>query len=152
MLFFNILTRLTHFISINFLFIYFQGFEYSRSGNPTRNVLEACLASLDNGKHAITFASGLATSNTIFGLLSAGDHIIASDDLYGGTNRLIRQVTLRQGVIADFVDAANPEIVKNAIKNNTKLVWLETPTNPMMKVVDIELVCNLVHGVRKDVR
>lgn len=84
-------------------------------------------------------------------MLSAGDHIIASDDLYGGTNRLLRQVAMRQGLLVDFVDTTNVAAVKNVIKNNTKLVWLETPTNPMMKVVDIELISNLVHGVRKEV-
>lgn len=84
-------------------------------------------------------------------MLSAGDHIICSDDVYGGTNRLLRQVTMRQGLFVDFVDTTNSAAVKNAIKNNTKLVWLETPTNPMMKVVDIEAISNIAHGVRKEV-
>lgn len=122
-----------------------QGFEYGRSGNPTRNVLEECLASLDNGKYGMTFASGLGATTTIVSLLSAGDHILVTDDLYGGTSRLLRNVTTRMGIEPEFVDASNLELVERSIKSNTKMVWIETPTNPLMKVIDIEAVCKVAH-------
>ncbi|XP_058810946.1 cystathionine gamma-lyase [Topomyia yanbarensis] len=124
-----------------------SGFEYGRSGNPTRNVLETCLASLDNGKYALTFSSGLGTTTAIITMLKAGDHIVAGDDLYGGTNRLLRNVALNMNISIDFVDATDLAKVETALKPNTKLVWIETPTNPLLKVVDIEAVCAVVHKV-----
>lgn len=99
----------------------FQLYEYGRSGNPTRDVLEKCLASLDNGKYGLTFCSGLGTTTVLTQLLNAGDHIISCDDIYGGTNRLFSKVTSRHGIDIDFVDALNVENVKNAIKNNTRV-------------------------------
>lgn len=128
-----------------------QGFEYGRSGNPTRDVLERCLASLDNGKYGLTFSSGLGVTTTIITMLSAGDHVVAGDDLYGGTNRLLRQVAMKMNIAVDFVDTTDLAKVEAAIKPNTKLFWLETPTNPLLKVADIEAVCKIAHkfpGVR----
>ncbi|XP_068626327.1 cystathionine gamma-lyase [Battus philenor] len=119
------------------------GFEYGRSGNPTRNTLEECLAALDGGKHALTFASGLGATTTIASLLSNGDHIVCCDDVYGGTNRLFRRVLERIGLETTFTDFTNPECIKNTIKENTKMIWIETPTNPLLKVVDIELVVKI---------
>ncbi|KAL0901353.1 hypothetical protein ABMA27_006632 [Loxostege sticticalis] len=116
------------------------GFEYGRSGNPTRNTLEECLAALDGGKHAVTFASGLATTNTIVALLNKGDHVLSCDDVYGGTNRLFRHVSTRQGIEVTFTDFTDLDKVKKAIQDNTKMIWLETPTNPLLKVLDIAAV------------
>lgn len=122
-----------------------QGFDYGRSGNPTRSVLEACLAGLDNGKHALTFASGLGATTTVVSMLNSGDHLLVTDDLYGGTSRLLRNVTTRMGITSEFVDARDVNLIEKSIKPNTKMVWIETPTNPLMKVVDIEAVCKVVH-------
>lgn len=120
-----------------------SGFEYGRSGNPTRNTLEECLAGLDGGKHALTFASGLAAANTIVSLFNKGDHIISSDDVYGGTSRLLRTLP-RTGIEITFVDITDLNLVKKELKSNTKMIWVETPTNPMLKVVDIEGISKLV--------
>uniref|UniRef100_A0A1I8QAD5 cystathionine gamma-lyase n=1 Tax=Stomoxys calcitrans TaxID=35570 RepID=A0A1I8QAD5_STOCA len=122
-----------------------RGFEYSRSGNPTRQVLEKCLASLDNGKYGLTFSSGLGASTAVLSMLSAGDHVVLGDDIYGGTNRLIRQVITRFGIESTFADPTNLDEFKAAIKPNTKLVWVETPTNPMIKVADIQALSDIIH-------
>ncbi|GAB0089129.1 cystathionine gamma-lyase [Sergentomyia squamirostris] len=122
-----------------------KGFVYGRSGNPTRNMLEKCLASLDNGKYCLTFASGLGATTTIVSMLNAGDHLIVTDDLYGGTSRFLRLVASRMNIQAEFVDATDTDAIVSAIKPNTKMVWLETPTNPSMKVVDIEAISKIVH-------
>merc|ERR1711953_1047395 len=102
----------------------FKMYEYSRSGNPTRDCLEKCLAALDGGKYAITFASGLAATNTITQLLKSGDHLVAMDDLYGGTNRYFRKVASKMGIETSFVDATNAQKVAEAIKPNTRMVWV----------------------------
>lgn len=125
------------------------GFEYSRSGNPTRNVLEACLASLDNGKYGITFASGLGTQTAIISTLKTGDGIITGDDIYGGTNRLFRNLAVNMGMEVTFVDMTDLKNLEKAMKPNVKLVWLETPTNPIMKVIDIKGVAEIVHSQSK---
>lgn len=121
------------------------GFEYGRSGNPTRDVLERCLASLDNGKYGLTFSSGLGVTTTVITMLSAGDHIVAGDDLYGGTNRLLRNVAMKMNIEVDFVDCTDLAKVEAAVKPNTKLFWIETPTNPLLKVIDIEAVSEVAH-------
>ncbi|XP_064605172.1 cystathionine gamma-lyase-like isoform X2 [Liolophura sinensis] len=121
-----------------------QGFEYSRSGNPTRNCLEACIAALEGAKYAITFSSGLATTGSITQLLAAGDHIVSMNDLYGGTNRYFRQVASHMNIETSFVDATNLQVLEKAFRPNTKMVWIETPTNPTMKLVDLEAVTKLV--------
>jgi cystathionine gamma-lyase len=121
------------------------GFEYARSGNPTRQVLETCLASLDNAKYGLTFSSGLGATTCMLTSLAAGDHIIAGDDLYGGTNRLIRSVGVPLGLKVDFLDLTNLELLEKTIKPNTKLIWAETPTNPLMKICDIRKVADIAH-------
>merc|ERR1711874_379569 len=124
----------------------FKMYEYGRSGNPTRGVLEACLASLDGAKHALCFSSGLGTTTAITHILQAGDHIVSMDDVYGGTNRYFRKCASRMGIECSFVDATNPENVAAAIQPNTRMVWIETPTNPTLKVVDIAAVAKITHA------
>jgi cystathionine gamma-lyase len=120
-----------------------KGYEYSRTSNPTRKAYEDCLASLESGRFGFGFASGCAATTTIMHLLKAGDHVIASDDLYGGTFRLFDKVIRHNGVEFTFVDMANPENISKAITKNTKLIWMETPTNPMLKLVDINAVAKI---------
>lgn len=128
-----------------------HGFEYSRSGNPTRNCLEECLAALENGKHGLVFASGLATTTAITYLLQTGDHIVSMDDLYGGTNRFFKKCATRMGVETSFVDCTVIDNIKKALKSNTKLVWLETPTNPTLRIVDIAEAVKVVKQKNKDI-
>lgn len=125
------------------------GFEYSRSGNPTRQVLEECLAAVDNGKYALTFSSGLGTTTAIITTLKTGDHIITGDDIYGGTNRLFRNLAINMGIEVDFVDLTNLKNLEAAFKASTKMVWMETPTNPTMKVLDIKAIAEVVHASSK---
>uniref|UniRef100_A0A7N8X0P7 Cystathionine gamma-lyase n=1 Tax=Mastacembelus armatus TaxID=205130 RepID=A0A7N8X0P7_9TELE len=127
------------------------GYEYSRSGNPTRNCLEKAVAALDGAKYCIALASGLAATVTITHLLKAGDGIVCMDDVYGGTNRYFQRIAPDLGLEVSFADCTKPELLKAALKANTKLVWIETPTNPMMKVVDIKTCADLVHGHNKDI-
>uniref|UniRef100_A0A3P9JA91 Cystathionine gamma-lyase n=1 Tax=Oryzias latipes TaxID=8090 RepID=A0A3P9JA91_ORYLA len=127
------------------------GFEYSRSGNPTRNCLEKAVAALDGAKYSLAFASGLATTVTVTHLLKSGDGIVCMDDVYGGTNRYFRRIAAGLGVDVSFADCTKPELLKAALKPNTKLVWIETPTNPTMKVVDIKACADLVHLHNKDI-
>jgi cystathionine gamma-lyase len=114
-----------------------SGYEYSRTHNPTRKAYEACLANLEGGKHGFAFASGCAASTTIMHLLKAGDHVVAGDDMYGGSFRLMDKVIRHNGIDFSFVDLTNTENLSKAIKPNTKMLWLETPTNPTLKLVDI---------------
>ena len=120
-----------------------RGYEYSRTHNPTRKAYEACLANLEGGKHGFAFASGCAASTTVLHLLKAGDHVIAGDDMYGGTFRLMDKVIRHNGIEFSFVDLSNPENFKSALKPNTKMLWLETPTNPTLKLVDIRKLSSL---------
>ncbi|KAA0185967.1 hypothetical protein HAZT_HAZT009720 [Hyalella azteca] len=126
-------------------------YEYSRSGNPTRDCLEKCLASLEEAQFGLVFASGLAATTTVMHLLSAGDHFITMDDLYGGTNRYFRKIVARQGISVDFVDTTKLELIPPLLKNNTKLIWLETPTNPTLKVTDIAAVVKIAKDFNKDI-
>ncbi|XP_074859615.1 cystathionine gamma-lyase isoform X1 [Carettochelys insculpta] len=121
------------------------GFEYSRSGNPTRNCLEKAVAALDGAKYCLAFASGLAATVNIAHLLKAGDGIICVDDVYGGTNRYFRKVASQMGLKFTFVDCSKLECLEAAITPKTKLVWLETPTNPILKVIDIQGCADIVH-------
>jgi cystathionine beta-lyase/cystathionine gamma-synthase len=114
-----------------------RGFEYSRSGNPTRAALEACLASLEGGRFGFAYASGMAAISGVMQLLSAGDHVVVADDLYGGSYRLFTQVMPRFGVRFSFVDVTRPEEVDNACEPATRMLWIESPTNPMLRMVDI---------------
>ena len=116
-----------------------QGYEYSRSQNPTRMAYERCVADLEGGKAGFAFASGLAATSTLLELLDSGDHVIAMDDLYGGSYRLFERVRRRSaGLDFSFVDLADMDALQAALKPTTRLIWLETPTNPMLKLVDIE--------------
>lgn len=118
-----------------------QGWEYSRSHNPTRQALEDCIASLENGTRGFAFSSGMAAINTIIDTLDAGSHIIAMDDLYGGTWRLLDKVKKRTSKLEiSFVDMTDPVQIEQAIRPNTKLIWLESPSNPMLKIVNLEAV------------
>jgi cystathionine gamma-synthase/cystathionine gamma-lyase len=119
------------------------GFEYGRSGNPTRNALEACVAALEGAAHGFAFASGLGASSTILSLLRTGDHIICGDDVYGGTFRLMDKVMGPLGISTTRVDMSAPENVRAALTPKTRMVWLETPTNPMLKIFDIAAVASI---------
>ncbi len=123
-----------------------KGFEYSRTRNPTRDALQGCLAALEGGTHALAFASGLAATDAVFHLLNAGDHAVLSDDLYGGTFRLADKVFKRHGIELSFVDVTDPAKLKAALRPNTKLVWVETPTNPMLKICDLAAVAEICQG------
>jgi len=114
-----------------------RGFEYSRSGNPTRAALEACLASLEGGRFGFAYASGMAAISGVMQLLSAGDHVVVADDLYGGSYRLFTQVMPRFGVRFSFVDATRPEEIDKAFETETRMLWIESPTNPLLRLVDI---------------
>lgn len=123
------------------------GYEYSRSGNPTRAALEKRLAALEDAEFGLAFSSGLAAETTLFlSLLKSGDHVVAFDDLYGGTRRLFDTV-FRQNFSVDisYVDARQPEHVKAAVRRNTRMVWLETPTNPLLKLCDIQAISEIAH-------
>jgi cystathionine beta-lyase/cystathionine gamma-synthase len=118
-----------------------QGFEYSRTQNPTRFAYERCIAALEKGEHGFAFASGMAAASTVLELLDQGDHVIALDDLYGGTYRLFEQVRKRSaGLVFSFVDLSQIEKLEQAITLKTKMIWLESPSNPLLKLVDIEKV------------
>lgn len=117
-----------------------KGYEYSRGENPTREALENAFASIENGSHGLAFASGLAATDCVLRLFNSGDHIIAGDDLYGGSYRMFTQLFSKYGLKFSFVDMNNPENIVNAITDNTKLIWLETPTNPLLKVADIAAI------------
>ncbi len=113
------------------------GYEYSRTDNPTRTALQECLAALEEGKYALAFASGLGATTTLLLMLKAGDHVICGDDVYGGTYRLFDKVFTNQGLTFDFVDTSDPAQVAAAIRPETKMLWIETPTNPMLKLAPI---------------
>ncbi len=118
-----------------------KGFIYSRVANPTRTPYEACVADLEGGAKGVSFASGLAAASAILELLDAGSHVVATEDLYGGITRLLREVKAKSaGLRADFVDLSRPGALEAALKPETKLVWIETPTNPQLKLVDLEEV------------
>jgi cystathionine gamma-lyase len=120
-----------------------KGWEYSRTHNPTRKAYENCLASLEEGTHGFAFASGCAATTTILHMFKQGDHIIAGDDMYGGTFRLFDKVLKHNGLEFSYVDLTKTENFVAAIKPNTKMVWLETPTNPLLKLVDIRKTTQL---------
>lgn len=124
-------------------------FDYARSGNPTRKALEECLAALEQGTRGFAFATGMAAEATLMGLYGAGDHILLSDECYGGTYRLAMNTVKRNGIEVSMVDLNDFEAVRAAIKPNTKMMWIETPTNPLMKVVDLEALANIgrEHGI-----
>lgn len=120
-----------------------KGFEYSRSGNPTRNALEANLAAIEGGRHGFAFASGLGASTTLFSTLRAGDHVLCGDDVYGGTFRLLDKVMKPLGIASSFVDMTDVARVRAAIRPETRMIWIETPTNPMLKIFDIAAIAEV---------
>jgi len=120
-----------------------KGYEYARTQNPTRGALEAALASLEGGSHGFCFSSGMSAISTCMQLLSSGDHIVASDDLYGGTYRVFEQVFRRGGLEFDYVDSSDADQVAAALKPNTRMLWIETPTNPLLKVSDLSALSDL---------
>ncbi len=114
-----------------------KGYDYSRTDNPTRAALETCIASLEGGARGLAFSSGMGAITTILLLCKSGDHIVACDDVYGGTFRLFRQVMENFGLTFSFVDMTDARATAGALRPNTRMVWIETPTNPLMKVIDI---------------
>src|SRR5690606_6372968 len=125
-----------------------QGYEYSRAANPTRTALENALASIENGTHGFAFSSGLAATDSVMKLLNPGDEIIAMDDLYGGSYRMFTKIYEKYGLKFHFVDMTNPENILGKLNDKTKLIWIETPTNPLMKIADIQAITDLAK--RKD--
>ncbi|MFN8220795.1 MAG: aminotransferase class I/II-fold pyridoxal phosphate-dependent enzyme, partial [Fimbriimonadales bacterium] len=123
-----------------------KGYEYSRTDNPTRTALQACLAALEGTRHALVFASGMAAIDAVLNTLPAGSHIVASDDLYGGTRRLFTRLAVHRGLEFSFVPMQDLDAVKAAILPSTRLVWIETPTNPLLKLVDIEAVVQIARS------
>jgi cystathionine gamma-lyase len=127
-----------------------KGFEYSRSQNPTRFAYERCVADLESGARGLAFASGLAATSTLLDLLDSGSHVIAADDLYGGTYRLFERVRRRSaGLDFSFVDFAQPGAIEAAIRPETRLIWVETPSNPLLKILDLSQVAGIAreHGL-----
>lgn len=123
-----------------------QGYEYSRTQNPTRKALQDCLAALEGGSYGLAFASGLAATDTVLRLLDSDSHVVAGDDVYGGTFRLFDKVLRRFKLDFTFADTTDPESVAEALTPSTRLVWLETPTNPYLRVTDIRAVGEIVHS------
>ena len=117
-----------------------KGYEYSRSHNPTRTAHEICLASLENARFGLAFASGMAATTAVLSLLQSGDHLVACDDLYGGTYRLFERVLRKNGLAFDYVPARDPAAYEAAIRPETRMIWIETPTNPLLALVDIQAV------------
>ncbi|TXN37937.1 cystathionine gamma-synthase [Flagellimonas hymeniacidonis] len=120
-----------------------QGFEYSRSANPTRTALENALASIENGVYGLAFASGLSAMDAVIKLLNPGDEVVSTNDLYGGSYRLFKQIFEKYGITFHFVGMQSIDAIAEKINNNTKLIWVETPTNPMMNVIDVKAVSSL---------
>lgn len=123
-----------------------QGYDYTRSGNPTRRAFEDCVANLEGARFGFAMASGSAGTATIVHLLSAGDHVVACDDMYGGTYRQFERVFKQQGIEFSYVDMADPNNLAKAMRKNTRLVWVETPSNPLLKVVDIAQAAEIAHA------
>ena len=124
-----------------------QGFEYSRSQNPTRMAWERCVADLENATHGFAFASGMAAISTVLELLDAGSHVVAMDDLYGGTGRLFNRVRQRSaGLRFSYADLSDTGALEAALEPDTRMIWIETPTNPMLKLCDIRAVAGAVAG------
>jgi cystathionine beta-lyase/cystathionine gamma-synthase len=120
-----------------------KGYEYTRCGNPTRTALDTCLASLEEGKFGLSFASGLSAEHAVLSLLRPGDHVIAPEDMYGGTYRMFTQVLEPMNIRFSYVDFSNLDEIQKAFNSNTKMVWIETPTNPLLKIFDIDAICRI---------
>ena len=125
------------------------GFDYTRSANPTREILENNLAAIEGGKFGTCFASGMSAVDSVLKLLNMGDHVVCSDDVYGGVSRHFNNILVNYGLTFTYVDSSNPENVENAITSETKLLWVETPTNPLLKVTDLSAMSKIAndHGI-----
>ncbi|XP_055689086.1 probable cystathionine gamma-synthase [Lutzomyia longipalpis] len=128
-----------------------KDFEYTRVGNPTRSALEACLAALDNGKYGLAFASGQGATTSITHLLNPRDHLLVSKDLYYGTEGSMTSLRQSRDIDVEFFDAGNPDSLRRALKPNTAMIWLESPTNPHLVVVDIKTLSDIAHKHNKKV-
>ncbi len=126
-----------------------KGFDYTRSANPTRQIMEEMLATIDGGKYGVAYASGMAAVDSCMKLLKAGDHVVCSDDVYGGVSRHFNQILVNYDLHFTYVDSSDPANVEHAITPNTKLIWVETPTNPLLKITDLEAVGKIAkkHGI-----
>ncbi len=120
-----------------------KGFDYARSANPTRQMMEAHLAALDSGKYGVAFSSGMAAVDSCLKLLKTGDHVICSDDVYGGTYRLFNQLLINYDLHFTYVDTSFPDKIEKAIRPETKMIWAETPTNPLLKITDLNAVAKI---------
>ena len=120
-----------------------RGYDYSRAGNPTRTALEGCLAALEGAKHGLAFASGCAATTTMLRTLKSGDHVLVGDDVYGGTFRIFDKVMKQFGIAATFLDMTEPARVREALRPSTRLIWLETPSNPMLKIFDVRAIAEI---------
>ena len=125
------------------------GFDYTRSANPTREVLENNLASIEGGRYGICFSSGMSAVDSVLKLLKSGDHVVCSDDVYGGVSRHFNNILVNYGLTFTYVDSSSPEKVEDAITSETKLLWIETPTNPLLKVTDLDAISKIAkkHGI-----
>jgi cystathionine gamma-synthase/cystathionine gamma-lyase len=123
-----------------------KGYDYGRHGNPTRTALETCLASLEGAARALAFGSGMAAIDACLRLLRPGDHLLLAEDLYGGTYRLVQELIRPMGVEAGFVDARDPGLVADSFRTNTRMVWVETPTNPLVRLVDLAALAEAAHA------
>ncbi len=123
-----------------------KGYDYSRAGNPTRTALEGCLAALEGARHAVAFGSGCAAATAVLLTLKSGDHVLVGDDVYGGTFRIFDRVLKQFGVESTFLDMSNPARVREAMRPTTRLVWMETPSNPMLKVFDIAAIADVARA------
>lgn len=124
----------------------FPGYDYSRAGNPTRKAYEDCVANLESARFGFAFASGCIGATTVVHLLEQGDHVVACDDMYGGTYRLFETVFRKQGIDFSYLDLSDPQALAGALRPNTRMVWVESPTNPLMKLVDIAAAADIVRG------
>lgn len=124
-----------------------KGYEYSRTGNPTRSTLEASLAALEGADYGLAFASGMAATDTVLRLLSPGDHVLAGNDVYGGTFRLFDKEFTRYGLEFSYVDASDLDQIREGLQKNTRMIWLETPTNPLLKLTDLAGVVDLLKEI-----
>lgn len=125
-----------------------KGYEYSRTQNPTRHALEKNIAAIENGKHGACFGSGLAAIDCIIKMLNPGDEVISTNDLYGGSYRIFNTIFAKYGIVFHFVDMQNPANVEALVNENTKLIWVETPTNPMMNIIDIEAMAQIAKNAK----
>ena len=122
-----------------------MGFEYSRTANPTRSALEKNIASIENGKHCICYSSGMGAADAIIKLLKPGDKVISNNDIYGGTYRMFEKVFAHFGIEFEYTDLTNLDALGDRICNRTKLIWIETPSNPLMSIIDIKKIHQIAH-------